>query len=139
MATEAWAEVTTKTINNCFKKCLPETLDQDPVEIPPVAVPEGFTRAAWEAQINLEEFTESDVEQEVQILIETNQNMDPDPAENHSNALNVNKSLDKNHLTALNVSKSFGCEPFNSHKWFSSELLFTLRAVEWFCLNFCSH
>ena len=53
----------------------------------------------------------------------------------HSVALNVNKILDKNHSTALNVSKSFGCEPFNSHKWFSSELLFTLRAVEWFCLN----
>ena len=33
------------------------------------------------AQIDLEKFTESDVEQEVQILIETSQNMDPDPAE----------------------------------------------------------
>ena len=29
------------------------------------------------------------------------------------------------------MSKSFVCEPFNLHKWFSSELLFTLRAVEW--------
>ena len=36
---------------------------------------------AWEAQIDLEEFTERDIEQEVQILIVTNQNMDPDPAE----------------------------------------------------------
>ena len=49
----------------------------------------------------------------------------------NSNALNVNKSLDKNYSTPLNVSKSFRREPFNSHKWFSSELLFTLRAVEW--------
>ena len=40
-----------------------------------------FTRAAWEAQIDLEEFTERDVEQEAQILIEKNQNMDPDTAE----------------------------------------------------------
>ena len=30
--------------------------------------------------------------------------------ENHSNALNVIKSLDKNNLTAFNVSKSFGCD-----------------------------
>ena len=49
----------------------------------------------------------------------------------NSNALNVNKSLDKNYSTPLNVSKSFRREPFNSHKWFSSELLFTLRACEW--------
>ena len=39
--------------------------------------------------------------------------------ENHSNALNVNKRLDKNHSTALNVSKSFGCEPFNSQMVFN--------------------
>ena len=32
-------------------------------------------------QIDLEEFTESDIEQKVQILTETNQNMDSDPAE----------------------------------------------------------
>ena len=57
----------------------------------------------------------------------------------HSYALNLNKRFDATISTALNVSKSFGCKLFNSHELFSSVLLFTLRAVEWFCPNFCSH
>ena len=50
MAVEAWGKVKQSAIRNCFKKCL---LDQS-VQIDPIEVPEGYSREAWENQIDLE-------------------------------------------------------------------------------------
>ena len=73
----AWQQVTPSTIEACFRKCL-----EDPkVQIDPVPVPPDFTRSAWESQIDLEEFTEEEIELEIQEIIQKNQSMAPDPAE----------------------------------------------------------
>ena len=77
MLLTAWQQVTPSTIEACFRKCL-----EDPkVQIDPVPVPPDFTRSAWESQIDLEEFTEEEIELEIQEIIQKNQSMAPDPAE----------------------------------------------------------
>ena len=77
MMVTAWHQVTPSTIEACFRKCL-----EDPnVEIEPVPVPADFTRSAWESQIDLEAFTEEEIELEIQEIIQKNQSMAPDPAE----------------------------------------------------------
>ena len=69
--------MTPSTIEACFRKCL-----KDPnIEIEPVPVPADFTRSAWESQIDLEAFTEEEIELEIQEIIQKNQSMAPDPAE----------------------------------------------------------
>ena len=67
MAVEAWGKVKQSTIQNCFKKCLQ---DQS-VQVDPIEVPEGYSREAWESQIDLEDFTEQEIEDEIQVLVET--------------------------------------------------------------------
>ena len=74
MAVEAWGKVKQSTIHNCFKKCL---TDQS-VQVDPIEVPEGYSREAWENQIDLEDFTEQEIEDEIQVLVETRQSMDAD-------------------------------------------------------------
>ena len=77
MLVTAWQQVTPSTIEACFRKCL-----EDPkVQIDPVPVPPDFTRSAWESQIDLEEFTEEEIELEIQEIIQKNQSMASDPAE----------------------------------------------------------
>ena len=41
-------------------------------------VPEGYSREAWENQIDLEDFTEQEIEDEIQVLVETRHSMDAD-------------------------------------------------------------
>ena len=72
MAVEAWGKVKQSAIHNCFKKCL---TDQS-VQVDPIEVPEGYSREAWENQIDLEDFTEQEIEDEIQVLVETRQSME---------------------------------------------------------------
>ena len=58
MAVEAWGKVKQSTIHNCFKKCLQD----DSVQVDPIEVPEGYSREAWENQIDLEDFTEQEID-----------------------------------------------------------------------------
>ena len=112
MAVEAWGKVKQSTIQNCFKKCLQ---DQS-VQVDPIEVPEGFSREAWENQIDLEDFTEQEIEDEIQVLVETRQSMDADkevPEENecystHQTSCNQKTSIiqkvEKMHRKYINIS-----------------------------------
>ena len=50
---EAWAEVKTTTVVNCFNKCFGEK--QTEIEpVPAEQIPDDFSREVWESQIDLE-------------------------------------------------------------------------------------
>ena len=73
-AASACTNVKQSAIVDCFKHCL----EKEELRIEPVEVPPGFTRAAWESQIDMEDYSEQDVEDEIQALIEKGASMDPD-------------------------------------------------------------
>ena len=73
-AASACSNVKQSAIVNCFKHCF----EKEELHIEPVEVPPGFTRAAWESQIDMEDYSEQDVEDEIQALIEKGASMDPD-------------------------------------------------------------
>ena len=78
MAKIAWDKVTPKTIQACFRKCL----ENPDIEVPALPIPSEYSRTQWEEQIDLEPFTEEDIEQEIEEICMAKQSMaadDPEP------------------------------------------------------------
>ena len=80
MTLAAWERVTETTIQNCWRHALSSN-EEPKIQPLEIEVPEGFTRDVWEAQIDMEDICDEEVEEEIQEIVEKGKSMAADAAE----------------------------------------------------------